>query len=41
MKISLLKSKARRVCGKNIQRVKMEIEGTIVVQASDFITREI
>jgi hypothetical protein len=36
MKISTLKSKTMGMCGKNIQRVKIEIEGKIIEQVSDF-----
>jgi hypothetical protein len=36
IKISTLKSKTMGMCGKNIQRVKIEIEGKIIEQVSDF-----
>jgi hypothetical protein len=36
MKISTSKTKAIGVCGKNIQRVKIEIEGKIIEQVSNF-----
>jgi transcription antitermination factor NusA-like protein len=36
MKISTSKTKAIGVCGKNIQRVKKEIEGKIIEQVSNF-----
>jgi hypothetical protein len=35
-KISTSKTKAIGVCGKNIQRVKIEIEGKIIEQVSNF-----
>lgn len=35
-KISPLKTKAKGSCGKNIQRVRIEIEGTIVGQVCNF-----
>jgi hypothetical protein len=36
MKISTTKTKTRGLCGKNIQRVKIEIGGTIIEQVSSF-----
>jgi hypothetical protein len=36
MKVSTSKTKAIRVCGKHIQRVKIEIEGKIIEQVSNF-----
>jgi hypothetical protein len=36
LKISTFKTKAIAVCGKNIQRVKIEIEGKIIEQVSNF-----
>jgi hypothetical protein len=36
MEISTSKTKAIGVCGKNIQRVKIEIEGKIIEQVSNF-----
>jgi recombinational DNA repair protein (RecF pathway) len=36
MKISTSKTKATGVCGKHIQRVKIEIEGKIIKQVSNF-----
>jgi hypothetical protein len=36
MKISTSKTKAIGLCGKNIQRVKIEIEGKIIEQVSNF-----
>jgi beta-xylosidase len=36
MKISTIKTKTKGLCGKNIQRVKIEIEGKIIEQVSSF-----
>jgi hypothetical protein len=36
MKLSTSKTKTIGVCGKNIQQVKIEIEGKIIEQVSDF-----
>jgi hypothetical protein len=36
MKIYVFKIKTIRVCGKNIQGVKIEIEGKIIEQVSNF-----
>jgi hypothetical protein len=36
MKITASKTKAAGVCGKNVQRVKIEIEGKIIEQVSNF-----
>jgi hypothetical protein len=36
MKISTTKTKIIGLCGKNIQRVKIEIEGKIIEQVSGF-----
>ena len=36
MNISVAKTKAMEICGKNIQSVKTEIEGTVIDEGSDF-----